>query len=203
MRCILLLIVFVWTSFASNAQHPILAGFSGRQVGEAIRVDFAIKGGASCNGVSLQRTLDGGLTYESVGQIEGVCGGSKFTEFYFINDVVPARNRRNTYRLELGNQGYSDTLSVVYIPQVRRIMAWPVPFTESATLQWDAGVGEEWLLRLFTMDGRRVIDNMAVRAPRVQLPLRELPVGVYVVELRHPVRDERLQLRIVKSTFEP
>jgi hypothetical protein len=185
------------------AQHPILAGYSGRQVGEEVRIDFGIKGGASCNGVTLYRTLDDGATYSFVAEIEGVCGGSEFTEFYNLSDASPARNRRNAYRLQLGNQGYSDTLSVLYIPQTSEVLAFPMPFTETLHLQWDAATGEEWLLRIYTLDGRLVVRDIAVRAPRVELPLHELPSGTYVLQLRHPVRGEVLQKRAVKSTFEP
>lgn len=198
-----LITVFAFYSASANAQHPILEGFTAKQTGESMRIDFAIKGGASCNGVTLERSEDGRNGFMLVDQIQGECGGSEFTEFYVMQDASPLSNKVNYYRLILGVQGYSDTVAVLFVPLTEELQAYPAPFTEQFTLQWNGADNEEWLISWYAADGTEVRPEQAVRAPRVTLSVPELEAGIYVVILRHPIDGRRLQLRVVKTNFEP
>lgn len=195
-----LLWLAVWPLFG---QHPILEGFTARQTGETMRIDFAIKGGASCNGVILERSEDGKSEFTPVDQIPGVCGGSEFTEFYVMHDASPLWSQLNYYRLILGTQGFSDTLSVLFVPPNGSMQAYPIPFNTTLQLQWEGAENEEWLIQWFGADGTEVFSEQPVRAPRVQLALPDLAPGIYVVVLRHPVDGRRLQLRVLKANLAP
>lgn len=52
--------------------------------------------------------------FDEAGQIPGICGSFTEDETYSFFDSVPLPNAYNHYKLELGFQGFTDTLTVFY-----------------------------------------------------------------------------------------
>lgn len=91
--------------------HPIVSGFSGINVRNTIRLNWTIIGGNTCNGTLIQRSSDGN-TFETIGEIAGICGSPEVDVPYVFIDENPEANQTNYYRLELGSQGFTTPLKV-------------------------------------------------------------------------------------------
>jgi hypothetical protein len=113
------IIILIFTLFFSGLQaqapHPILRIFEARITGDEVRLNWIITGGQTCAGIIIQRSVDGQF-FETIGEIDGICGSPDVDVPYVFIDDDPAENQQNTYRLELGTQGYSDVRSVEYVP---------------------------------------------------------------------------------------
>ncbi|HQQ11587.1 MAG TPA: hypothetical protein PK855_00400 [Bacteroidales bacterium] len=79
-----------------------------------VLIQWVIREGNTCDGVRVYRSADG-IFFEEIGRIEGVCGSPYSAVAYDFTDSVPLLNRKAFYRLELGNLGVSETLSILVV----------------------------------------------------------------------------------------
>jgi len=93
--------------------HPILKEFSGFRQDKGIMLKWVIAGGNQCNGIDIYRAMEQG-GFLRVGNIAGICGSAEFDETYTFLDTTAIRNRDNSYRLELGWQGYTEVITVFF-----------------------------------------------------------------------------------------
>lgn len=93
--------------------HVILNSLTAYKQTNGILVRWVIKGGSQCNGTKVYRANQQG-EFEQVNHIPGICGSNTENETYQFFDSVPFPNQINTYKLELGFQGFSGTVSVFY-----------------------------------------------------------------------------------------
>ena len=114
-RLLTTILVFGSISLFSQTPHPILRYFNATIVGDEVRLNWVITGGETCSGIIIQRSTDGQF-FETIGKIDGICGSPDVDVPYVFMDESPAENQQNTYRLELGTQGYSDVRTVEYVP---------------------------------------------------------------------------------------
>lgn len=89
----------------------ILSFFSGSESNGTVYLSWQVIAGSTCNGIQIQRSTDK-ISYIEVGNIPGICGDLTSPQDYDFIDLAPIKNSLNYYRLELGNTGYSQVLSV-------------------------------------------------------------------------------------------
>ena len=105
--------VFV-SSFANAQSNPILDDFSILANNRKVYLNWIIKSGSTCNGIHIFRSANNS-SFKEIGNIAGICGSvSSATPYNFV-DQNPEKNTINFYRLELGNNGTSQTLSIEII----------------------------------------------------------------------------------------
>lgn len=114
-RLLIIISIFSSTLLFSQAPHPILRFFTATVTGDEVRLNWVITGGQTCSGTVIQRSVDGQF-FETIGEIDGICGSPDVDVPYVFIDDDPAENQQNTYRLEMGTQGYSDVRSVEFVP---------------------------------------------------------------------------------------
>ena len=103
--------------FFSNANGQdvtILNNFNGFEAEGNVTLNWVIKSGSTCNGITIFRSVDG-VNFEIIGDIQGVCGNLSQPEPYSFVDVSPIKNAINCYKLELGNYGFSETVKIEII----------------------------------------------------------------------------------------
>ena len=182
MKGIILTFILGFTLTSVLGQHPILAQFSAQQIGDRVRVDFGIMGGASCVGAILERRANL-EDFEEVGLISGICGGSEFTEYYFIEDNSPIPNTINYYRLSLGQQGNSSELAFEFIPFTTNLFGFPNPAENEINLRWDNVSSEKRILRIYDMKGRITKGDFIANSSRAVLDISTIETGSYFVVL--------------------
>lgn len=161
--------------------NEILESFSAIQVGNTIQIDFSVKGGASCQGAILQRSSEGDV-FENVAYIQGICGGTEFTEFYTLKDDDPLLNRTNFYRVELGNAGYSAVIGVDFVQLEDNYRVYPQPSRNWAVIKFDNPTQMPFVLSIYTLTGG-LKDSGTITSNEVYLDLARYEVGNYVFQL--------------------
>lgn len=78
-----------------------------------VYVTCTIKGGNTCNGISLYRSEDS-IHFHLIDQIAGTCGSTDYDIKYTFTDWNPIKNKRSWYKLYLGNVGYTPALWVEF-----------------------------------------------------------------------------------------
>lgn len=163
--------------------HPLLDNFSVRQVGDHIQLDFGIIGGASCNGVQLLRSADGEKFYQ-INEIQGICGGSEFTEQYTLIDDSPFQSTTNHYKLVLGTQGESEVLMIQFVDLDAGYNIAPNPVQEWVLIRFDNPTEKAFEFSMFDLAGAQVRPNTVVTSAEIHLWLSDLIPGIYIFQLK-------------------
>lgn len=115
MQRALFFFLFVLFSVTGLAQtpHPILRSFSAIKQPNGVNLKWVIKGGQQCQGTKVYRANES-LLFEEINHVEGICGDFTEDETYTYFDDSPESNTYNYYRLEMGFQGFTDTVTVFF-----------------------------------------------------------------------------------------
>jgi len=150
-------LVFAMAGLVSYAQEVlILDGFTGVAQPEQVQLRWTISSGETCNGTFIERSTDN-LNWLRIGEIPGICGSSSAPIPYNFIDDSPVSNSVNLYRLELGGQGYSKTISVPYYDYTENgYVLIPNPVYENATVYFGTSDSELFSISIFNSAGQKV-----------------------------------------------
>jgi hypothetical protein len=156
-RVFLLLLLISQLASVSVAQnHPILGKFSISENNGDVYLSWSIIAGSSCNGIQIYRSIDS-INFSQIGNIPGVCGSVDFIQPFDFTDNDPVKNKVNYYRLELGNQDFSQIVSIEIIDissngyQIR-----PQPATDEVTIYFNNETKQEQYFKLYNLNGIEV-----------------------------------------------
>lgn len=114
MKLIPLFLLFIWMTTAKAQEISILESFTGYEKGGDVYLNWVISAGNTCNGILIYRAINN-LPFEKVGEIPGVCGNSSSSQAFDFIDTDPVVNSKNNYRLDLGGNEISNTVTVEII----------------------------------------------------------------------------------------
>jgi hypothetical protein len=178
----LLFIVIPLEQFAQTP-HPILRNFSGQVTGNSIRLSWVIKGGNTCEGTKIQRSNDG-LFFETIGEIGGVCGSPDFDVPYLFVDSLPIANQTNYYRLELGTQGFSTSVSFPFNPLNDQGYSIVLDRAQrTASVYFDNPQAETVAFQLITLNGV-VLSKGNTGAGSLTFNFNGWPSGIYLIQIQ-------------------
>jgi len=174
----------------------VLDSFSLIRLGNAVQLSIVIRGGASCNGIVLERS-GGDVQFSTIDVIPGICGGTDRPELYSFTDKSPFPNTLNHYRILLGETGYSDTLSVFYVPVKNDFILYPNPAEDSFHVVFDQP--HQWVqLRMYTLHGAVCREwHLYNSSEFVAFP--ELEVGLYYLCATTAQGEIKTQKIIIKN----
>ncbi|MCF8465634.1 MAG: hypothetical protein K9G41_12380 [Flavobacteriales bacterium] len=112
-RLLLFLLLLLPVFSQGQEPHLILSSLNAYKQTNGVLVRWVIKGGNQCNGTKVFRSANEEL-FEIINFIPGICGSTTASETYQFFDSVPIPNAYNSYKLELGTQGFSDTITVFF-----------------------------------------------------------------------------------------
>jgi hypothetical protein len=173
--------VFV-CSFANAQSNPILDDFSILGNNGKVYLNWIIKSGSTCNGIQIFRSSNNSSFIE-IGNIAGVCGNISFATSYNFIDENPVKNTVNSYRLELGNNGTSQTLSIEVIDigkegsQVR-----PNPIYDNAKIYFDNNTKELHYLFIYDAIGK-IISKASTKEDYFQYNSNSILNGTYFFKI--------------------
>ncbi len=144
--------------------HPILRYLTINLIEDEIRLNWVITGGNTCSGIRIQRSDDGQF-FETIGEIDGVCGSPDVDVPYVFMDTNPLPNQRNYYRLELGTQGYSSPVSIQYVPLNNKGFALTYDvISRTATIHFNNEDQDKVSYDLISTSGRLVYESTTNRS---------------------------------------
>jgi hypothetical protein len=164
--------------------HPIVSGFSGINVRNTIRLNWTIIGGNTCNGTLIQRSPDGN-SFETIGEIAGICGSPEVDVPYVFIDENPEANQTNYYRLELGSQGFTTPLKVDFFPLNDAGYSLILDKHNSeATIYFNNPNQLPTAYQLFTLDGKIKATDETTDA-KIIIHLGGLPAQLFILSIRN------------------
>jgi hypothetical protein len=164
---------------SAQTADNILSKFFAVQQEDEILLRWTIIAGNTCEDTYVERSLDG-IQYERIGLISGVCGSPDQSVTYDFYDTMPAPNRINYYRLELGLYGYSQPQSTEYIVlNDQGYSIQPNPMADRTRIIFRNPMEEEFRFLLYDMSGKSVMD-FTTYEDRITLYRQEFNSGVYV-----------------------
>lgn len=166
----------------ASEKHPLLDSFTVVQINNTAQINFAMKGGASCVGVQLERAGED-LVFQQVDEISGVCGGSEFVEHYSMSDSAPIEGERSLYRLVMGSQGVSTAEEFIFVVLQDGLAIFPNPAKESTTVKFSNPNGAEARVMITGMLGQAVFEE-TIATSQIRIPLNGIQSGIYFVEIQ-------------------
>ena len=166
----------------ASEKHPLLDSFTVVQINNTAQINFAMKGGASCIGVQLERAGED-LVFQQVDEISGVCGGSEFVEHYSMNDSSPIEGERSLYRLVLGSQGVSTAEEFIFVVLQEGLAIFPNPAQASTTVKFSNPNGAEANVVVIGVQGQVVFEEI-ISTSQIRIPLTGTQSGIYFVEIQ-------------------
>lgn len=175
------LITLIFPLSGKSQPHTLLLDFSGYQQDNQLVLRWTFRSGSLCEGTRIERSSDG-LTFNLIGEIPGVCGspGSAFTYNYI--DSFPNVNSVNHYRLELGNFGYTTTISVEYIKANSSGFVVMSNNSGQTDILFQNTPGRKATVIIYNSIGKRVME-LDGTGRRIALPPGKLAAGVYLLLL--------------------
>jgi hypothetical protein len=191
------LFLLIFTALNSPAQNEgILDKFNGIGNNGLVYLDWVITSGRTCDGTRIFRSTDS-LTFIQIGDIQGICGSDSSPQPFSFIDENPVKNKTNYYRLELGNNGYSDIVAVEIIDlgnegyQVR-----PNPVMTQAKIYFENDVHAKYQLRLYDQGGVVVYSDFSSES-HFDLSTAHLRAGVYIFTLSPSGRSSTINGRLL------
>lgn len=108
----LILLFTVCGTVSSYSQ--ILSNFTVQNYETGVYVEWTIDSGYTCTGLTLQHSNDS-INFRDIYEYPGVCGSISSPETYSFVHTSPIDYKANFYRLDLGINGYSDVLKVLFL----------------------------------------------------------------------------------------
>lgn len=141
---------------ASAQADNILSYFSASENNGSVYLSWQIKSGSTCNGIQIYRSTNN-LNFVQIGDIPGICGNISFAQDYSFTDPNPVKNSKNYYRLELGNNGFSQTVAVEVIDiSVTGFQVRPNPAATQVKILFDNDISLSHNLNLYNVIGSLV-----------------------------------------------
>ncbi len=112
-KCFLLFFQIFPVLLSIGQTNPALTNFSVQQIDNSISIAWTVKAGFSCTDVNVEYSTDS-VNFFPIYTYPGVCGATSEDQDYDFVQESPSSNKKNFYRMNLGNYGLSQVLSVYY-----------------------------------------------------------------------------------------
>lgn len=171
--------IFIFVTTASFAQKsPILGSFSISENKETVFLNWQIVAGSNCNGIQIWRSLDS-LYFTQIGFIPGICGNISTPQDFSFTDRNPVKNKINYYRLELGNTGPSEILSIEIIDIENGYQIRPNPVSDFAKIYFYNNTNHLFQLTIFNLNGAEIL-RTETKKDFFELSAQGIPSGIYL-----------------------
>jgi hypothetical protein len=167
---------------SSAQQDELLVSFTGQQVETSIQLAFTVRGGVTCLGTQVERSVDS-MRYEVIGIIPGVCGSTVSDETYFFEDTAPEPNMFNYYRINFGNLGTSAPIKIKFTDYGNDFVVLPNPSGDIITVGFSNYGSELLRFSLFDLNGILLLDT-ETRQSTLTIQAADLASGIYLLHVR-------------------
>jgi hypothetical protein len=174
-----LLIAVLWSVLTlAQSEHPFIARFELIELDGLVRVEWTLAGGNTCNGMDLERSIDGS-SFEVIHRIPGICGDPSAEVAYQWDDRHPAELGTLYYRIRLGSDGTSSVKQLRFGQLVDTdLLAYPVPCVNELTVLLNVPLNEWVKLWVHDAGGREVMVHQGIGKTH-QLVVGHLVAGRY------------------------
>ena len=175
--------VVMLSAFAAQAQeHPYLSRFELFEQQAAVRMEWTMVAGSTCNGIEVWRGTDPDAL-QLIGRIYGLCGNITSPVDYSFTDASPIEFTTLYYQLVLGTAGPSSIQHIVFFQVLTsEIRIVPNATGDGVDVVLAIALNADVELRCWAADGRLVYAASALSGNRHHIPLGATARGGFIVE---------------------
>lgn len=179
-RCnALMMMAMVASPVYAQDEHPYIESFTLTVQEGRVLVQWVMKGGSTCDGSEVERSLDG-VHFSRVHRIEGLCGDPSVAVPFLWADAEPVELSTLHYRIVFGTEGRSSVKSVRFGQLTTSAQRFfPSPTEGMATLLLNVPASASVTLEIFDAGVRLASRSEQMVGREHALDLRGLPAGAY------------------------
>ena len=182
--------------FTVAQQNPILGHFSVFEGNGKVFMSWQIIAGSACNGIQIYRSTDS-LHFIEIGDIPGICGNITTAQDYNFTDYEPEINKINYYRLQLGNNGFSEIIAVEIIRlEIGGYQIRPNPVSANAKIYFDNNKMTEHTFVLYNISGK-IVSTITTKEDFFDLQASNLFSGLYFFSITNDNSIEKAKGKIL------
>ncbi|MBA3899291.1 MAG: T9SS type A sorting domain-containing protein [Bacteroidetes bacterium] len=175
------LLTLVLTTFTFNftiAQNSeALARFNVSETEGGYMISWTIKAGFSCYSVDVEHSTDG-IYFTKIYTYPGICGGPGTNETYSYLHKSP-HTGRNYYRMDMGNYGMSETLSVDFVDTSEKgYVIYPMPIDENSKIRFQQAYND-FSISILSFSGKIIYTEEGISGSVFNLGKLNLQQGTY------------------------
>lgn len=165
--------------YVAAQSHPILGKLYASEIKGKVYLNWQIIAGSTCNGIQIYRSTDS-INFVQIGSIPGLCGNISQPQNYDFIDNNAVKNQINYYRLELGNRGYSQIISLAIVDikkdgyQIR-----PNPIITEGKIYFENNNNKAHQILIYDQRGIQVYSN-STKEDFFYLNTKLLSSGIYL-----------------------
>lgn len=178
-RILLIFLCYAQVSFAQD-EGPLDA-ITALENNAKVYLKWTIKSGNTCNGIRIHRSNDS-LSFNTIGQINGICGSTTEAISYTFTDDSPKLNAKNYYTIEMGDLGFSKVVSVGVFDFSAGIIIRPQPANEFVQLVFLNERNEKYILQIYSLQGELMVEKSS-EDNRFEINTNDFPNGVYIYKI--------------------
>lgn len=181
---LLIVVLGIYTVYSQDSKnfHPILDNFGITLDNNRIIIHWTIKAGRSCNGTGIYRS-DDDINWMLIGSIDGICGNNDEPISYVFVDESPVFGAWNYYRLELGLEGFTGSVSIyLHLNEDKLIIKGDNPWSGNLQILINDDSSRWYKLVIQDLNGR-TIQDLKTYSKNVVLPEMLLAHGLYLISL--------------------
>ncbi len=161
---------------------------------ETMLISWTMKAGSTCADLTLEHSNES-LSFSEIYYYPGVCGNADYDETYTFEQKDKIY-LTNYYRIKLGYDLYSDTISVE-APLIGSygLKVGPQPASDFLNIFFTNPLSDSFSLSIRDMQGLKVFSLNNIKKNSIQIPVYSLPSGIYSLTLSS--RYSRFQERVL------
>jgi len=193
-----LLLFFLFVSSVLKAQETeSLDAINALENNSKVYLRWTMKSGNTCNGIRIYRSLDS-INFNTIGQINGICGSSTESISYDFIDESPALNAVNYYTIELGSLGFSKVISVEVLDFKSGILVRPQPSQTNVELVFKNELSDVYSIQIYNLQGKVLLEKSG-NSDRFNIDLSYHPNGIYVYKIYNNEKGDLSTGKIIKQ----
>lgn len=197
LRLVLILITFLKVSFMFSQNGSIsLDYFNIIEYNGNVFIDITLSEGNTCNGIHVQRSLDT-INFEEINFLEGICGNTSSPTSYNFLDENPILNKTSYYRVEFGNNIFSEIIEILIIDnQENKYQIRPNPSNEETTLYFNSQPGNKNELLLFNIYGTKIL-SLTSLSNQFYINTSSLNNGLYIFLIKQGSANKNINGQLI------
>jgi hypothetical protein len=193
-----LLLLFLLVSSVLKAQESeSLDAINALENNAKVYLRWTMKSGNTCNGIRIYRSLDS-TNFNTIGQINGICGSSTESISYDFIDESPTLNAVNYYTIELGSLGFSKVISVEVLDFKSGILVRPQPSQANVELVFKNELSDVYSIQIYNLQGKVLLEKSG-NSDRFNIDLSYHPNGIYLYKIYNNEKGDLSTGKIIKQ----
>jgi hypothetical protein len=191
-----MILVFLAGSSLVAQETTILDNFTVIKNDGKIYLRWVITSGSTCDGTKIYRS-DDQIHFTQIGDISGICGSSSSPVPYDFIDENPLKNQRNYYRLELGNNGFSEIVALESIDfENKGYQVRPNPVITQAKIYFENKEHENHRLLLYNQSGL-LVSSVSSNESFFEVNAVNLQPGLYIFTISPTGKPSNIKGRLL------